>query len=149
MPVSVAEIPAKAGIDCGVVLGVTSDLGLAATSPSSTLDRITAGILEEEVRNRHASNPAPAKPDNPRKWEGCYTFKDYNKGRLIFGFARKYLDPEYRLAARTRLIQPVNQVDEELSKEQKAVPPLTITRPRRPLECTDLEVGPAISANIT
>jgi len=64
MPVRIYEISKKLGLDNKVILIKAKSLGIAAAKvPSSSLDKITAEYLEEEIRKEH---PEPCRPPCPR-----------------------------------------------------------------------------------
>ena len=58
MPVRIYEIAKKLGIESKQVLAVAKDLKIAAKVPSSTIDKVTAEFLEEEVIKTLPARPA-------------------------------------------------------------------------------------------
>jgi len=70
MPVRIYDISKKLGLENKEILAKAKELGIAAAKvPSSSLDKITAEYLEEELRKAHpglaaaaAPKPAPAQP---------------------------------------------------------------------------------------
>ncbi len=61
MPVRIYDLAKKLGIESKVVLAKAKALGMpAAKVPSSSLDKITAEFLEEELVKEHPQTPAPA-----------------------------------------------------------------------------------------
>src|ERR1700682_5932240 len=75
MPVRIYDISKKLGLDNKEILTKAKALGIAAAKvPSSSLDKITAEYLEDEIRKDHpeltaaappAPAPAPAHPHEP------------------------------------------------------------------------------------
>ncbi|MFO1487205.1 MAG: translation initiation factor IF-2 [Verrucomicrobiota bacterium] len=71
MPVRIYEISKKLGLDNKVILTKAKALGIAAAKvPSSSLDKITAEYLEDEIRKEHpeintAATPPPPPPPPP------------------------------------------------------------------------------------
>ncbi|NOS71377.1 MAG: translation initiation factor IF-2 [Verrucomicrobia bacterium] len=72
MPVRIYDISKKLGLENKEVLAVAKSLGIAAAKvPSSSLDKITAEYLEEEIYKAHPDlaaklKPAPAAPAPPK-----------------------------------------------------------------------------------
>ncbi len=63
MPVRIYDISKKLGLDNKVILTKAKTLGIAAAKvASSSLDKITAEYLEEEIRKDHPELNAPATP---------------------------------------------------------------------------------------
>ena len=61
MPVRIYEISKKLGLDNKVILTKAKALNIAAAKvPSSSLDKITAEYLEDEIRKDHPELNAPA-----------------------------------------------------------------------------------------
>jgi translation initiation factor IF-2 len=66
MPVRIYEIAKKLGIESKEVLAKAKDLGIAgARVPSSSLDKITAAYLEENLAGVVAAKPEPTPPTPP------------------------------------------------------------------------------------
>ena len=66
MPVRIYDISKKLGLDNKDILAFAKSLGIAARVPSSTLDKITAEYLEEEIRKAHPEISAtPPRPPAP------------------------------------------------------------------------------------
>jgi translation initiation factor IF-2 len=66
MPVRIYDIAKKLGIESKEVLAKAKDLGIAgARVPSSSLDKITAAYLEENLAGAVAAKPEPAPPAPP------------------------------------------------------------------------------------
>ena len=66
MPVRIYEISKKLGLENKEVLTAAKALGIAAAKvPSSSLDKITAEYLEEEILKTHPDLAAKLKPDAP------------------------------------------------------------------------------------
>jgi len=64
MPVRIYDLAKKLGIESKEVLAKAKELGIAAAKvPSSSLDKITAGFLEETLAKLHPPTPAPAPPE--------------------------------------------------------------------------------------
>jgi translation initiation factor IF-2 len=60
MPVRIYDLAKKLGIESKLVLAKAKELGMvAAKVPSSSLDKITAEFLEEELAKEHPQSPAP------------------------------------------------------------------------------------------
>ena len=63
MPVRIYEISKKLGLENKAVLAKAKTLGIAAAKvPSSSLDKITAEYLEDEIRKVHPEMRSPAAP---------------------------------------------------------------------------------------
>ena len=84
MPVRIYDLAKKLGLDSKSVLAKARELGIAtAKVPSSSLDKITAEYLEEQLRPiakvpveappAEAAAPAPATPEAPPKTEVAAT----------------------------------------------------------------------------
>src|SRR5215510_618637 len=66
MPVRLYDISKKLGLENKEILAKAKALGIAAAKvPSSSLDKITAEYLEEELRKAHPELAAPAAPKPP------------------------------------------------------------------------------------
>ena len=73
MPVRIYDIAKKFGLESKEILTKAKSLGIAAAKvPSSSLDKITAEYLEDEIRKDHPElnapapeAPAPAPPNEP------------------------------------------------------------------------------------
>ena len=66
MPVRIYEISKKLGLENKEVLTAAKALGIAAAKvPSSSLDKITAEYLEEEILKTHPALAAKLKPSAP------------------------------------------------------------------------------------
>src|SRR5271154_6346042 len=68
MPVRIYDLAKKLGLENKVVLGKAKDLGMKeAKVPSSSLDKITAQYLEDELVKEHpqAAAAVPAAPQPP------------------------------------------------------------------------------------
>ncbi len=68
MPVRIYDISKKLGLENKEILSKAKALGIAAKVPSSSLDKITAEFLEDEIRKDHpelAAPPAPPPPPPP------------------------------------------------------------------------------------
>jgi len=60
MPVRIYDLAKKLGLESKVVLAKAKELGMpAAKVPSSSLDKITAEFLEQELAKEHPQSPAP------------------------------------------------------------------------------------------
>ncbi|MGC3958343.1 MAG: translation initiation factor IF-2 N-terminal domain-containing protein [Verrucomicrobiota bacterium] len=63
MPVRIYEISKKLGLENKEILATAKALGIAAAKvPSSSLDKITAEYLEEEILKAHPDVAAKLKP---------------------------------------------------------------------------------------
>src|SRR5450759_488314 len=63
MPVRIYDISKKLGLENKEILTKAKSLGIAAAKvPSSSLDKITAEYLEDELRKDHPGLTAPATP---------------------------------------------------------------------------------------
>ncbi|HEY6168206.1 MAG TPA: translation initiation factor IF-2 [Verrucomicrobiae bacterium] len=73
MPVRIYEISKKLGLENKIIISKAKALGIAAAKvPSSSLDKITAEYLEDELRKEHpeaATPPPPAAPVSPPQVE--------------------------------------------------------------------------------
>jgi translation initiation factor IF-2 len=68
MPVRIYDISKKLGLENKDVLAKAKELGItAAKVPSSSLDKITAEYLENELAGKLVPRPAPAPPAEPEK----------------------------------------------------------------------------------
>src|SRR5579871_6177048 len=69
MPVRIYDISKKLGLENKDVLAKAKELGItAARVPSSSLDKITAEFLENELTGgKPAASPVPAAPAEPEK----------------------------------------------------------------------------------
>ena len=66
MPVRIYDIAKKLGIESKEVLAKAKELGIpGARVPSSSLDKITAGYLEENLAGSVAPQPEPPPPPPP------------------------------------------------------------------------------------
>ncbi len=66
MPVRIYDISKKLGLENKLVLSKAKELGIAAARvASSSLDKITAEYLEEQLRKEHPGLAAPAPPPPP------------------------------------------------------------------------------------
>ncbi len=65
MPVRIYEISKKLGIENKEVLAKAKELGIAAKVPSSSLDKITAEFLEQQLGGVKHVTPAPEPPPAP------------------------------------------------------------------------------------
>ena len=66
MPVRIYDISKKLGLDNKVIITKAKELGIAAAKvASSSLDKITAEYLEEQLRKEHPEITAPAAPPPP------------------------------------------------------------------------------------
>src|SRR5260221_14103657 len=66
MPVRIYDIAKKLGIESKQVLAKAKELGIAtAKVPSSSLDKITAEYLEEQLGGRPVQAPAPERKPEP------------------------------------------------------------------------------------
>ncbi|MCW5551165.1 MAG: translation initiation factor IF-2 [Verrucomicrobiae bacterium] len=66
MPVRIYDISKKLGLENKLVLARAKELGIAAARvASSSLDKITAEYLEEQLRKEHPESAAPAAPPPP------------------------------------------------------------------------------------
>lgn len=65
MPVRIYEIAKKLGVENKEVLAKAKELGIAAKVASSSLDKITAEYLEEQLGGTKKSEPAPAPAPEP------------------------------------------------------------------------------------
>src|SRR5262245_1066857 len=66
MPVRIYDISKKLGLENKEILAKAKELGIAAAKvPSSSLDKITAEYLEDELRKAHPELSAPAGPKPP------------------------------------------------------------------------------------
>jgi len=60
MPVRIYEIAKKLGLESKEVISRAKELGIAAAKvPSSSLDKITAEFLEEQLTGKKAQAPIP------------------------------------------------------------------------------------------
>ena len=67
MPVRIYDIAKKLGIESKVVLAKAKDLGITtARVASSSLDKITAEYLEEQLGGKPAPPPEPIPPPHRR-----------------------------------------------------------------------------------
>ncbi|MDB6025240.1 MAG: infB [Verrucomicrobiales bacterium] len=62
MPVRIYDIAKKLGVDSKKVLAKAKELGIAAKVPSSSLDKITAEYLEQQLTPLIEQTPPPAPP---------------------------------------------------------------------------------------
>jgi translation initiation factor IF-2 len=68
MPVRIYDISKKLGLENKDVLAKAKELGISAAKvPSSSLDKITAEYLENELAGNVAARPAPVPPAEPDK----------------------------------------------------------------------------------
>jgi len=67
MPVRIYDLSKKLGLENKEIISKAKELGIAAKVPSSSLDKITAEYLEEELRKAYPHLAAPAAPKVAKK----------------------------------------------------------------------------------